>query len=84
MVLCSAILSHMAMCKRTVREFGSIAHCVSFKVSRALRWRPSFLFLVVVLPAVSTALQMTFTIKYGAYKQLGYDGTLCDVTDPIW
>lgn len=27
---------------------------------------------------------MTFTIKYGAYTQVGYDGTLCDVTEPIW
>lgn len=27
---------------------------------------------------------MAFTVKYGAYKQVGYDGTFCDVTEPIW
>ncbi|KZP27975.1 hypothetical protein FIBSPDRAFT_948205 [Athelia psychrophila] len=51
---------------------------------RALRWRPSFTFLIVVLPIISTTLQMAFAIHYNAYKQLGYEGTFCDVTEPLW
>ncbi|KZP02473.1 hypothetical protein FIBSPDRAFT_1055851 [Athelia psychrophila] len=51
---------------------------------RALRWRPSFIPVVIVIPIASTILQMAFTIRHKAYVQTGYDGTLCDVTEPLW
>ncbi|KZP07110.1 hypothetical protein FIBSPDRAFT_1053173 [Athelia psychrophila] len=51
---------------------------------RALRWRPSFIIVVIVIPVASTMLQMGFTLKYKAYIQTDYEGTLCDVTEPMW
>ncbi|KAF7974440.1 hypothetical protein HWV62_12172 [Athelia sp. TMB] len=50
----------------------------------ALRWRHWFIFLVLIIPAGSTALQMGFVVKYKSYVQIGYDNTFCDVTEPLW
>ncbi|KAF7979814.1 hypothetical protein HWV62_40882 [Athelia sp. TMB] len=49
-----------------------------------LRWHNAFYLLVVALPAVSTTLQMYFALTLGADRQAGFDGTFCDVTEPLW
>lgn len=49
-----------------------------------LQWSNAYLLWIVVLPVLSTALQMGFSIKHDALKQIGFDNTFCDVTEPLW
>ncbi|KZP03136.1 hypothetical protein FIBSPDRAFT_693472, partial [Athelia psychrophila] len=51
---------------------------------RGIQWDNTYLLLFVALPIASTALQMGFAIKYGAYKQAGFDGIACMITEPLW
>ncbi|KZP20304.1 hypothetical protein FIBSPDRAFT_861831 [Athelia psychrophila] len=49
-----------------------------------LAWHPAYFVLLVGLPTVSTTLQMYFTLTLGADRQIGFDTTICDVTEPLW
>ncbi|KZP20299.1 hypothetical protein FIBSPDRAFT_861818 [Athelia psychrophila] len=49
-----------------------------------LTWHHAYFLLIIGLPIVSTTLQMYFTLTLGAERQIGFDTTICDVTEPLW
>ncbi|KZP31380.1 hypothetical protein FIBSPDRAFT_926038 [Athelia psychrophila] len=51
---------------------------------QGIKWSNAYLLLIIGLPLASTFLQMSFTIKLGAYKQTGFDSVFCGVTEPLW
>ncbi|KZP02590.1 hypothetical protein FIBSPDRAFT_941947, partial [Athelia psychrophila] len=79
-----ALTSSIMMGTCAAWYYSALSAAVWPSENRALRWRPPFIIVVIVIPVASTVLQMGFTIRHNAYVQIGYDGTACDVTEPMW